>query len=269
MASSPAIVRFSPAFSLPEKGSSQTMAIDRMAPAQRPQGYSVMRQRWAELLFLHWQADPQQLQRLLPPGLEIDTYDGAAYVGLVPFTMTGIRPTILPPFPPLSNFHEINVRTYVHRQGRDPGVWFFSLDAANSVAVRLARALFRLPYYFARMSLNATPERTQYTSQRLWSPPLPAECDISYTPTGSIEPAQRDTLDHFLCERYFLYAYARGQLYRGQVHHAPYPLQSAVLHHCRENLIAAAGITCLDTPPLIHFAREVRVQIFPLKRSEK
>ncbi len=243
------------------------MTIDRIAPSRRPQGYSVMRQRWAELLFLHWEADSHHLQSLLPPGLELDTYDGKAYIGLVPFTMTGVRPTISPPFPPLSNFHEVNVRTYVHREGRDPGVWFFSLDAANSVAVRLARAWYRLPYYFARMSLHTTPERSDYTSQRLWSPPLPAECDISYTPTGEVVPAQPDTLDHFLCERYFLYAYAREQLYRGQIHHSPYPLQSATLHHCRENLIAAAGITRPNTPPLIHFAREVRTQIFPLKRT--
>lgn len=244
------------------------MAIDRISPSRRPQGYSVMRQRWAELLFLHWEADPHQLQSLLPPGLELDTYDGKAYIGLVPFTMTGVRPTVLPPFPPLSNFHEVNVRTYVHRQGDNPGVWFFSLDAANALAVRLARAWFRLPYHFARMNLHITPERTHYTSQRLWLPPLPAECDIAYTPTGVIAPAQPDTLEHFLCERYFLYTYARGQLYRGQVHHAPYPLQSAILHHCRENLIAAAGIARPDTPPLIHFAREVRTQIFPLKRNE-
>ncbi len=245
------------------------MDIDRLAPTQRPQAYSIMRQRWAELLFLHWEADTTQLQRLLPPGLELDTYEGRAYVGLVPFTMTGIRPTLLPPFAPLSNFHEINVRTYVHRQGRDPGVWFFSLDAANAVAVRLARAWYKLPYHFARMRLDITSERTHYTSERLWDAPLPADCDIAYTPTGKVTRAEPDTLDHFLCERYLLYASARGCLYRGQVHHTPYPLQSASIHHCRENLIAAAGITRPDAPPIVHFAREVRVHIFPLERIQE
>ncbi len=242
------------------------MEIDRLAPTHRPQTSSIMRQRWAELLFLHWEADAAQLQSLLPPGLQLDTYEGKAYVGLVPFTMTGIRPTLLPPFPPLSNFHEINVRTYVHRQGRDPGVWFFSLDAANAIAVRLARAWYKLPYHFARMCLDISPERTHYTSERLWKPPLPADCDIAYTPTGTVTPAEPGTLDHFLCERYLLYASARGSLFRGQVYHAPYPLQTATLHTCRENLIAAAGITRPDAPPIVHFAREVRVQIFPLER---
>jgi uncharacterized protein len=242
------------------------MEIDRISPTRRPPRFSVMRQRWAELLFLHWQVEPDVLRCLLPEGLELDTWDGAAYIGLVPFTMTGIRPTPLPPFPPLSNFHEVNVRTYVHYRGEHPGVWFFSLDAANLVAVKIARAWFKLPYHFARMNLRVTPERTEYRSQRLTPAPLPADCDLSYTPHGAVTPVKPGTLDHFLCERYLLYAHDGKSLYRGQVHHPPYPLQTATLHHCRESLIAAAGIVRPDTPPLIHFAREVRVHIFPLER---
>ena len=111
------------------------------------------------------------------------------------------------------------------------------------------------------MTLDRTPERTHYTSQRLWDAPLPADCDITYTPTGTVTRAQLGTLEHFLCERYLLYAFARGSLYRGQVHHTPYPLQSAVIQSCRETLIAAAGITRPDTPPIVHFAREVRTHI--------
>lgn len=243
------------------------MEIDRIAPTHRPERFSIMRQRWAELLFLHWEVEPDNLRRLLPDGLELDLFEGRAFVGLVPFTMTGIRPTALPPFPPLSNFHEINVRTYVHHRGTAPGVWFFSLDAANLAAVKLARAWFKLPYHFARMSLDITPERTHYTSQRLRPVPLPADCDLSYTPHGVVTHALPGTLDHFLCERYLLYAHDGRNLYRGQVHHPPYPLQTATIHHCRESLIAAAGILRPETlPPLVHFAREVRVQIFPLER---
>ena len=104
--------------------------IDRVSPTLRPRRWSVMRHRWAHLLFLHWAVPPEQLRPLLPPGLDLDTFEGRAYVGLVPFTMTGVRPVLLPPLPLLSSFHETNVRTYVHRRGRDPGVWFFSLDAA-------------------------------------------------------------------------------------------------------------------------------------------
>ena len=136
------------------KAMSLESAIDRVAPTRRPDQRAVMRQRWADLLFLHWPVAPETLQPLLPPGLTLDTFEGQAYVGLVPFTMTGVRPVWAPPVRWLSNFHETNVRTYVHREGKDPGVWFFSLDAANSIAVRIARAAWKLPYHYARMSLS-------------------------------------------------------------------------------------------------------------------
>ena len=128
--------------------------IDRIAPRRRPDRRAVMYQEWRHLLFVHWEVPAGPLQALLPPGLDLDTYDGRAFVGLVPFTMRGVRPRRLPGDPCLSNFHETNVRTYVHRDGRDPGVWFFSLDAANPAAVALARAWFGLPYYHARMCVE-------------------------------------------------------------------------------------------------------------------
>src|SRR5262249_16849121 len=155
---------------------------------------------------------------------------------------------------------------YVHYQGRDPGVWFFSLDAANALAVRIARAWYRLPYYFARMSLQiecghaglekppsqnspspAAWERLcgnpgdegciEYRTERLWPEPLPAGCKVVYAPSGPVASAAVGTLEHFLVERYILYAYAKGQLYRGSVHYAPYPLQAACVHVLEENLI--------------------------------
>jgi uncharacterized protein len=242
--------------------------IDRITPTQRPQGATVMRQRWAELGFLHWEVEPASLRALLPPGLTLDTFEGRAFVGLVPFTMTGVRPTLLPPFPPLSNFHEVNVRTYVHREGRDPGVWFFSLDAANALAVRTARAWFKLPYHYAQMRLTKTAETIDYASERRWPEPTPAECRVRYAPSGPVTPASPGSLEHFLAERYLLYAYKNDVLYRGQVHHPPYPLQTAVVSQLEENLIEAAGITRPVTPPLAHYAREVRVHIFPLHRVE-
>ena len=128
--------------------------IDRVAPTIRPDRRVVMFQKWRTLLFLHWELPPELLAACLPRGLELDLHEGKAYVGLVPFTMRGIRPVGLTSVPWLSSFHETNVRTYVHVNGRDPGVWFFSLDAANPVGVALARALFHLPYYYARMSLT-------------------------------------------------------------------------------------------------------------------
>src|SRR5690606_7514720 len=120
--------------------------IDRIAPSIRPDRLVVMHQIWRYVLFLHWSIPPERLRPLLPPGLELDLYRGEAYVGLVPFTMTGVRPVLTPSIPFVSSFHETNLRTYVHVEGRDPGVWFFSLDAASTLAVIGARAALSLPY---------------------------------------------------------------------------------------------------------------------------
>lgn len=233
-----------------------------------------MYQRWANLLFLHWAVDPEPLKLLLPPGVELDTFEGRAYVGLVPFTMTGVRPWWAPAFPPLSNFHETNVRTYVHRNGADPGVWFFSLDAANSLAVRIARAVWRLPYHRAKMSLDLRPSGgtgstklcVEYETERLWPGPIPARCAVRYTTCEPVMPAAPGTLEHFLAERYLLYAARNGRLYCGQVHHAAYPLQIATVLQLNETIIAAAGIYRGDEPPIAHYASELKVRIYPLRR---
>ncbi len=164
------------------------------------------------------------------------------------------------------------MRTYVHVGGRDPGVWFFSLDASNPLAVLGARTVFHLPYFRARMGLTrapsgpGTPEGTlSYTSRRRWPRPLPADSAIRAVPRGPVAPAPVGTLDHFLIERYILYAHHRGRLYRGRVHHAPYPLQAADVLSLDENLIAAAGLERPDVPPLAHFAGGVDVEVFPLE----
>src|SRR5579871_2177850 len=247
-------------------------SIDRVTPTLRPADRTVMRQRWAHLLFLHWIVPPEQLLRLLPPGLELDTFEGNAYVGLVPFTMTGVRPVWAPALPPLSDFHETNVRTYVHRQGKNPGIWFLSLDDANAIAVRIARAAWKLPDHFARMSLDRREAEEgptiAYETRRLWPGPTPATCTVRYTPHGLVVPAPVGTREHFLAERYILYAYRAGKLYSGQVNHVPYPLQQATVHELSENLIAAAGITRPDVAPIAHYAREVDVRIFPLKKQD-
>jgi uncharacterized protein YqjF (DUF2071 family) len=228
-----------------------------------------MRQRWASLLFLHWEVPADDLRRVVPPGLEVDTFEGRAFVGLVPFTMTGIRPPGLPAIPWLSQSHEVNARTYVHRDGRDPGVWFFSLDANHSLAVRTARAFFYLPYYRARIRLDRDASGAiDYASERLWPPPTPATCAVRYRPTGRPAAAQVGALEHFLVERYILYAYRDGRLYFGRVHHAPYPVQGAEVHAWDETLTAAAGVRRPETPPLAHYAEEVRVRIYPLRRVE-
>ena len=243
--------------------------IDRIAPKRRPDRRVVMYQEWSHLLFVHWEVPAGPLRALLPPGLELDTYDGRAYVGLVPFTMRGVRPRHLPSAPCLSNFHETNVRTYVHRGGRDPGVWFFSLDAANPAAVALARAWFGLPYYHARMCVEvedpggAGPALT-YVSERVRAGGRPARSEVRARVVGPVEPAEPGSLEDFLVERYLLYSTAHGRLRRGQVHHTPYPLRRAELDTLDESLLDASGILRPDAEPLVHYAAGVRVEVFGL-----
>jgi uncharacterized protein len=240
------------------------VTIDRIAPTRRPEGHPRGYQRWRYLSFLHWRVPVSALRPLVPEGLRIDTYDGEAFVGIVPFTMHGVRPRFAPAVPGLSSFHETNVRTYVHRDGRDPGVWFFSLDAANRIAVWAARTFWNLPYHHARMSLEVGAGVTQYVSERrAGGAALRATC----RPTGSPAPATPGTLEHFLAERYFLYApRSDGSLRRGQVHHQPYPLQTATIDDgWDESLLAAASIERPAGTPLVHYAAGVDVEVFGLQ----
>ncbi len=246
--------------------------IDRLGPARRPRQWAVMRQNWRNLLFLHWPISPELLRPKIPAQLELDLYEGTAYLGLVPFTMTGVRPVGFPPVWGLSSFHETNLRTYVRLRDGEPGVWFFNLEAANSIAVRLARRFFHLPYHHARMFLEREPTGSAqdlpnllYAGVRCWPGPLPASYCLRATPAGPVQSAQPGTLDFFLVERYILYAFRQSRLYQGRVHHSPYPIQSAKLFSLDETLIAAAGLTRPETAPLAHFSSGVNVEIFPLR----
>jgi uncharacterized protein len=247
-------------------------SIDRLAPARRPPRRMVMHQSWRDLMFLHWAFPAEAIRPLIPPVLELDLFEGLAYVGLVPFTMTGVRPVAFPPVPGLSNFHETNVRTYVHFRGQEPGVWFFSLDAASAIAVRLARGLFHLAYHHARMflekELNGGPAESGaivYAGVRRWPAPIPASYLIRGEPCGPVQPAHPGTLEHFLAERYLLYTTWQNRLYQGQVHHLPYPLQGARVLSLDENLLAAAGIRRPSEQPLAHYAAGVDVEVFSLR----
>lgn len=249
---------------------------DRIAVTRRPAARLAGYQRWQQLLFLHWRVPASLVTPLLPPELTLDTWEGDAWIGLVPFSMAGVRPWWAPPVPGISNFLETNVRTYVHRQGRDPGVWFFSLEAANSLAVRLARWGWHLPYYRAAMTHTVQGARHRWTSRRLWpgTPGIGCEVEAEFGPplfasagspaSGHAPPG---TFEYFLAERYVLFAKdprAAGRLWRGQVWHTPYPLVSAKLHSCRQDLLQAAGLP-IDRPPE-HVAASpgVAVDIFPL-----
>ena len=246
--------------------------MDRIAPTVEPDQPVLLHQNWHHLLFLHWEVPADALQRLVPPELTIDTFEGKAYVGLVPFTLTGVRPVLTPPLPWISNFHEVNVRTYVHLGGRDPGVWFFSLDASSNIAVAAARAAYKLPYFHSQIEFTATNDplpaidfdahRDDEKGTR------PANARIRYTPMdGIVTNASPGTIEHFLIERYILYAVdSDHRLHRARVHHQPYPMQRADLLECEETLIWAAGIRRPEEIPFRHYAREVNVNVYPLER---
>jgi uncharacterized protein YqjF (DUF2071 family) len=239
------------------------MQIDRIAPTQRPQGSNAGTQRWRDLLFLHWEVAPASLHALLPAELELDLFEGKAYVGLVPFAMQAVRPSWLPARLALS-FLETNVRVYVHHKGR-PGVYFFSLEAASWLAVKAARAGWSLPYYHATMQLERISEESiRYASARR-SAQAPG-LELEYQLGEFLSPPKPGSLEFFLLERYLLFSKHRGRLQCGQVHHAPYPAQHAALLALEETLVAAAGIERPEgPPPLVHYASGVDVEVFALR----
>ncbi len=219
----------------------------------------IMAQSWHDLLFAHWPVKPADLRRHLPPGLELDLFDGAAWIGVVPFRMTGIRPRGLPPVPGISSFVEINVRTYVTARGRG-GVWFFSLDASNEIAVEAARGWFHLPYFNAVMECRRRGDEIAYASRRTHRGAAKAEFRGRYRPTSTASRTRPGTLEHWLTERYSLFATYRGALVRADVSHDPWPLQAA--HADIElNTMADAVAPLPSTAPLLHFAKRLDVTV--------
>lgn len=216
-----------------------------------------MTQSWHDLLFAHWPIDPGVLAQRLPAELPLDLFDGRAWLGVIPFHMTNVGVRGVPSLPGVSAFPELNVRTYVTLNGK-PGVYFFSLDAASSLAVIAARTLFHLPYYRAAMAVHAAGTRVTYRSARRSA--VNAQFLSGYEPIGSVSPAVPGTLEHFLTERYCLYTTTRsGAPRRLDIHHKPWPLQIADAQMSVNTMAAAAGITLPDAPPLLHFAKRMDV----------
>ena len=226
----------------------------------------VMSQSWEELLFMHWPVPAAALRPHIPSGLAIDTFEGQAWIAVVPFTMRRTRPYRLPlPFG-LGDLPELNVRTYVVRDDR-PGVWFFSLDAGQALAVYAARLWYHLPYFHARMSVLRQADHFAYRSARIHRHAPAAAFTATYGPSGDVYHSQPGTLENWLTERYCLYAVdRRRRLYRGENAHVPWPLQPAEAEVAVNTLCAPLGVTLPDTAPLLHFARRLDVVFWALER---
>ena len=255
----------------------------RAATRVRPSRSPVMYQRWSHLLFLHWRWDPAAIQATLPDGLFVDTHENHAYLGVVPFWMDAVRPRFCPPVPGLSWFLELNLRTYVHAADGTPGVWFYSLDCNNPVAVHLARTLFSLPYIHARQT-GTRPNPTchlisdkpphlippaDFKSRRktpLTNAPLNP---VTYAGTPPPAPAAPGSLDYFLAERYLLFSRSTrtGRLFSGQVWHEPYALSPARVTRADTSLFTDNGFPA-PSRPADHALTSpgVNVSIYPLHR---
>ena len=214
--------------------------------------------RWNELALLHWPVEPERLRPLVPDALELDLKDGRAWIGVTPFHMSEVRGRFLPPLPGIAAFPELNVRTYV-RAGDRPGIWFFSLDAANELAVTGARFLYGLPYHLAEMEVGTGGEGVDYRSERRTAGQTPIRFRASYRPDGPVARAAPGSLEHWLSERYCLYALRRRGLLRADIHHAPWPLQPAVVAVEENTMARPLGIELAEAPPVAHYARALDV----------
>ncbi|MGF1451617.1 MAG: YqjF family protein [Opitutales bacterium] len=225
-------------------------------------GTHALRMRWLDLLFLHWRLEPEALEARLPEGLVLDTFDGSAWIGLVPFDMR-IAPRALPYLPWLGAFPEINVRTYVRREDAH-GVWFFSLDVSHALPVWVARTLFHLPYFKAKVGCQRLADGT--IDYRLDHPERQAH--VRYRPSGIHIPAPVGSLEHFLTERYFLYsADARGRLFRGRIAHQAWPLEAVEV--ALDANTATPPFGAEGPPASALFSRALDVKAWPLQPLSK
>lgn len=237
--------------------------VDRLAARQKPHGQPVMHQDWGKLLFMHWRVNETLLRPHVPSSLEIDTYGGSAWIGIIPFTMWDIRafPPFVPPVPGLDSMEELNVRTYVHYKG-EPGVWFFSLDANSRALVLGARTFFHLPYYNADIKIEGK-HKLKYRLKRRDEPA--AVFKAEWAVGKALPKSQPGSREFFLTERYILYTEFEGELFRARVHHEPYQLYEAELTSFASSMLEPLQIPQPKTHPILHHVEEVSVDIWNLE----
>ena len=221
-----------------------------------------MRQHWSDISFLHWPVEPDLVDRVIPAGLEPDTHDGSAWVGLVPFRMVAIRPPVGPAIPYLGTFPETNVRTYVVGP-KGPGVWFHSLDASRLLPVAIARIGYRLPYFYSSMRVEVDDRAARYNTIRRWPGPRGTGGSVTVDIGPIVAPSDLDT---FLTARWRLYTSQRGKLYSAEVRHPEWPLRSAVASSWDDELIRSAGYPPARSEPRTLFSRGVPVEVYPPER---
>jgi uncharacterized protein len=248
-----------------EAALSQRRVLDEIGhrPWPLPNAPWIMGQTWERLLFAHWRVPAERLREVVHPNIPIDTFDGSGWLGVTPFTVTGLHVRGTPPPPGLSSFHEINVRTYTTIDGK-PGIYFFSLDAASRLAVETARRVYRVPYFEADIDVEEDGGRIRYTHERTQADGPPAGFAAEYEPSGAEYNAATGSFEHWATERYCLYTLDDDQrVQRGEIHHPPWPLQRATVEIAHNTMGRQVGIE-LDAEPTAHFAGRQDVVFWPL-----
>lgn len=240
--------------------------LDRLSIRQRPGSLPIMRQTWAQLLFMHWKIPAELLRARLPRQLEIDTFEGDAFVAVTPFTMRGMRASFLPPLPGFSEMHELNVRTYVHYKGT-PGVYFLSLDASSALAVFGARTFFLVPYFTAEMSLRQDGQKIVYHSRRTHAGAPAARFDATWKAGDALGESSPGSLEFFLTERYCFYTVSHERVYRCRIHHAPWQLRAAKVSSFESTMIESHELPTPAGKPLLHYSEELDVEVWTLERT--
>lgn len=236
------------------------IALDRLAMRARPPGSPIMEQRWEKLLFLHWPIEPNTIQPLIPAGLELDTFDQSAWIGITPFRLSGLRLHPMPPIPGTDTFNEINLRTYVHHDGK-PGIYFLSLDASALLPALAARVFYQLPYFSADIDFTETDGNFRFEMKRRLNGT--ARFAAQWRQGIRLQAPDTDSLAFFLVERYCFFTAFEGTIHMTRAYHAPWILDEALVETCQSTLLSSAGLLEPVTSALAHFSEGVQVQIWP------
>ncbi|WP_277585518.1 YqjF family protein [Psychrobacillus antarcticus] len=229
-----------------------------------PKSPWVMKQTWNDLLFAHFPVKFDLLRKLVPDVFPLDTFDGMCWVGVVPFHMTNIRLRGLPPVPGTDKFPELNVRTYVMIDGK-PGVYFFSLDATNLLAIKVARTFFHLPYVHAHMKVEKHGDLIGYVSRRKEGD---ARFVANYRPVSKAYFAEKGSFEEWLVERYCLYTVnSKGVPLRCDILHHPWLLQRAESEIKVNTMLSSQGIVVENETPVLHYSRNIEVRMWPLVKA--